>query len=151
MIITPELVGIPITGWITSGGIVTLVGLFMRRDIALRKLSSTEAGDLRDLYAKELAAVRAERGQDREEALRVEKHLRDMVEMSDKRHEECEIARRDMRAEMDDMHAEINGLKRQIPAASADKLLVLEGRPSETAPLAAASASRVKTITENGK
>lgn len=144
-----ELFGIPITGWITSGGIITLVGLWWRRDVALRKISSSEAGDLRDLYAKELAAVRAERAQDREEALNVEKHLRDMVNQSDKRHEECEAARQLMRKEMDEMHDEIAGLKRQIPAASADKLLVMDGRsPSEIAPHAAASAERVKRITE---
>lgn len=147
-----ELFGIPITGWITSSGILALVGLFLRRDIALRKLSSTEAGDLRDLYAKELAAVRAERGQDREEALRVELHLRQMVDQSDRRHEECEISRRLMRTEMDEMHSEIAGLKRQVPAVSADTLTVLEGRrPSEVAPHAAASAERVRKITEGDK
>lgn len=147
-----EIFGIPITGWISSGGIIALVGLWFRRDIALRKLSSTEAGDLRDLYAKELAAVRTERAQDREEALKVEVHLRKMVEMSDKRHEECEEARQAMRKEMDEMHNEIAGLKRQIPVASADKLMVLDGRlPSEAAPHAAASAERIKNYAEGDK
>lgn len=145
-----ELFGIPITGWITSGGIIALVGLWWRRDVALRKISSTEAGDLRDLYAKELAALRKERTQDREDALTVEKHLREMVDMSDKRHAECEVSRQEMRQEMDKMHAEIAGLKRQVPAVSADKLLVLEG-VSEVAPHAAASAERVKKITETDK
>lgn len=144
-----ELFGIPITGWITSGGIITLVGLWWRRDIALRKISQSEAGDLRDSYAEELKAVRAERAQDRKDALGVEKHLREMVDQSDKRHEECEISRRNMRIEMDEMHAEIAGLKRQVPAVSADKLLMMEGA-SELAPHAAASAERVRDITGNG-
>lgn len=136
---------------ITASGIISLVGLWWRRDVALRKISSSEAGDLRDLYAAELAAVRAERAQDREDALTVEKHLRQIINESDRRHEECEAMRRTMRTEMDAMHDEIAGLKRQIPAASADKLLIMEGngiKPSEAAPHAAASAERVKRLTE---
>jgi hypothetical protein len=136
---------------LSTGGIVTLVGLWWRRDIALRKISSSEAGDLRDHYAKELAEVRSQRLLDRQEFLKIEKHLRGMIEDSDRRHEECETARRAMRIEMDNMHAELEGLKRQVPVASADKLLVLEGngqKPSDIAPHAAASAGRVKRIGE---
>lgn len=139
---------------ITASGIVSLVGLWWRRDVALRKIASSEAGDLRDAYAKELAAVRSERQHDREQALVLEKYLRGMIEDSDRRHEECETARRAMRNEMDGMHDEIRGLKRQIPDISADRLVLLEGsrvKPSDTAPYAAASAARVKSITENGK
>lgn len=152
MISPLEILGIPITGWLTSGGIFTLVGLWWRRDIALRKISSSEAGDLRDHYAEELAAVRKERMTDREEFLRIEKYMREMIDASDAKHRECEDARQKMRVEMDTMHEEIAGLRRQVPIASADTLLVLEGsKPSEAAPHAAASAERVKKIVENGK
>lgn len=139
-----ELFGIPITGWISASSLLALVGLFLRRDIALRKISSSEAGDLRDHYASELAEVRSQRLQDREEFLKIEKHMRGLIEDSDRRHEECEDARRLMRTEMNGMHDEIAGLKRQIPVASADRLILLEGRPSAVAPHAAASAARVK-------
>ncbi len=132
---------------LSTSGIITLVGLWWRRDIALRKLASSEAGDLRDSYAAELAAVRAERNLDRENAIKVEKHLRGLIEDGDRRHEECEISRRNMRKEMDEMHEEIAGLKRQVPIASADQLLIMEGA-AEHAPHAAASAERVKEIGE---
>lgn len=128
----------------------TALGVILKYRLGMRKLAVGEAGDQRDDYAAELAALRAERRQDREDALKIEKHLRTMIEESDRRHEECEAARREMRIEMDGMHAEIAGLKRQVPEVSADKLLVLEGngKPSDTAPHAVASAGRVKKIAE---
>jgi chromosome segregation ATPase len=149
-----EFLGIPITGWISSAGIVTLVGLFFRRDVALRKISSSEAGDLRDHYAEELKALREKLNSQEQHFTSMEKHWREMLEASDHRHEECEKARQAMRRELSDMHDEIAGLKRQISITSANKLIELEGngapRPSEVAPHATASAARVKDIAKNG-
>lgn len=141
--IAPDLVG-TVPQWLTGGGVFALVGLWWKRDVALRKISSSEAGDLRDHYAGELAAVRKERLQDREEFLKLEKHLRTIIEESDRRHSECESARQVMRREMGAMQDEIAGLKRQVPKASADQLLILEGRPSEVAPHSTAAARRIK-------
>lgn len=148
----PDLAG-TVPQWLTGGGVFALVGLWWRRDIALRKISSSEAGDLRDHYAEELGSVRLERVSDREEALKVERHLREMIQLSDRRHEECENARVEDRKERARMQEDIDGLKRQVPEASANMLLVLEGngKPSEVAPHAAASAERVKKITGDGK
>lgn len=128
----------------------TALGAILHYRLGMRKLTVEDEADQRDDYAVELAALRNERRQDREDALKIEKHLRDMIELSDTRHAECEDSRRAMRVEVDEMHAEIAGLKRQIPEVSADALLKLEGngKPSETAPHAAAAAARVKKITE---
>jgi hypothetical protein len=134
--------------WLAIGPLLTLVGLWWRRDVALRKISSSEAGDLRDHYAEELKSVRLERIQDRAEALKVEKHLREMIQLSDHRHEECEKARIIDRGERAHMQAEIDGLKLQIPRLSADALLILEKsgsvKPSEIAPHSTAAAKRLK-------
>jgi hypothetical protein len=119
---------------ISASGIVTLVGLWWRRDIALRKLSTGEAGDIRDHYAKELT------------------RYADEVERVIRRQLECETRERALRDRVMTLEDEITGLKRQIAERSADRLMVLDGRtPSESAPHAAASAERVKKIVENGK
>lgn len=64
---------------------------------------------------------------------------------------DCEADKTMMRREINAMHDEISGLKRQISNYSADRMIVMEGRhcPSDIAPEAAASARRVKDITEN--
>lgn len=142
----------------TFAAVLTFVikwrGQTIDKDETLREHYAKLDTEIRDHYAKQVAELRAERAADSAEYAKVEKHLRDMCADSDRRHEECEANRRAMRKEMDGMHDEIRGLKRQIPEASANKLLVMEGspgpKPSDTAPDAAASAVRVKRITENG-
>lgn len=71
---------------------------------------------------------------------------------SDRRHEECEDAKRGLRAELDEMHEEMRGLKRQISQYSADKLIILEERgcPSDKAPHSVESARRVRGMTGEG-
>jgi len=154
-----EVLGIPITGWISSAGILSLVGLFLRRDVALRKLSHTEAADLRDSYAAELAGVRAERVEDRrrhqeervedrDAYMRLEKHMRDMLGMSDQRHKECEDDRKAMRQHVTKLEQDITGLNRKIIEYSAERAVSLD--PSRT-PHASASAERVRDITNGDK
>jgi hypothetical protein len=137
-----------VTRLLSTSGIIGLLGLWWRRDIALRKISAGEAGDLRDHYAAELAEVRSQRLQDREEFLKIEKHLRDMISAADDRQVECDRDRRQMRKEIDGLHSELAGVRRQIPGLSADKVVLL-GDP-ERAPHAVASAPRVKSIVESG-
>jgi hypothetical protein len=146
----PDLLG-TVPQWLTGGGVFALVGLWWKRDVALRKISSGEAGDLRDHYAEELSSIRSERAQDRTDALKVETHLREMIELSDRRHAECEAARVVDRQERTKMQDDIDGLKRQIPQVSTDRLLVLEGKPSEIAPHSTAAAKRLKENGEGGK
>lgn len=140
----------------------TALGVVLRYKLGRQKIAAADEADIRDHYAEELAAVRAERLLDRENWMRLEKHLREALSLSDRRHAECEAARQSLRQELDEMHRdrqkdreEIDGMKIQLKRYSADTLLVLEGsgeKPSEVAPHATASAPRVKKITEdNGK
>jgi hypothetical protein len=135
---------------LSTGGIVTLVGLWWRRDIALRKIASSEAGDLRDDYAVELAAVRNERHKDRLDFLEIERHLRDLIRSSDARHAECEEARQEMRLEMNRMHDEIAGLKSQLRMVSTDRVVELGPGEGPSAPHARAAATRMKDRLEGG-
>lgn len=132
----------------------TLVGVFLRYRLGLKKLASGDVADIRDHYAKEVSALRAKLNDQEGHFRSMEKHWREMLENSDRRHEECEKARAELRAELEDLHSEIRGLRDQIRRYSADTLLILEGAtglPSIKAPEAVASAERVKRITEGDK
>jgi hypothetical protein len=137
---SPDFLG-TLPGWITAAstttGVVTIIVTFLRRGVSLKGLRNADEADIRDHYAQEVEALRGQ-------LLSMERHYREMLEKSDRRHEECEAARSAMRQEID-------GLKRQIPGLSADRLLILEqnGPPSEIAPHSFAAAKRIKG--ENGK
>jgi hypothetical protein len=132
-----ELLG-TIPQWLTALGIGSFLIALLRRDVQVRGLRNTDQADIRDHYAQEVAALR-------DQLLTMEQHYRNMLEQSDKRHDECEVARSQMRAELD-------GLKRQMAAASADRLLVLEERtcPSDVAPHSTAAAKRIKGSEDEG-
>jgi len=49
-----------------------------------------------------------------------------------------------MRHEMESMHDEIRGLKRQIVDKSSEDLLILEAKVNEIAPLSISAAKRIK-------
>lgn len=135
--VTPEFLG-TLPGWITAAstttGVVTLVVAFWRRGVSLRTLSNEANADIRDHYAEEVGAMRAQ-------LFAMERHYREMLEQSDRRHEECEAARVQMRTEID-------GLKRQLVSASTDRVLRMEEGPPT--PLALDAAHRVKKIIEDG-
>lgn len=137
-----------VTAVSASGLFVSMLGILAKLMLGKGQLINASEADIRDHYAEELAALRKERADDKAEFARVERHLRDMASESDRRHSECESARAEDRRERSRMQDEIDGLKRQVPELSADKLMRLEGKPSEIAPHAAASAERVKKITE---
>jgi predicted RNase H-like nuclease (RuvC/YqgF family) len=158
-VITPDFIG-TLPGWITAAstttGVAAIIIAFFRRGVSLKGLQNAAEADIRDHYADEVKALREKL--DRQEAhfRTLEKHLREMIDASDKRaeesdrrHGECEQARRELRGEIDEMHKELTGLHRQITEQSADKLLILEqrGKPSEVAPHSTAAAKRLK---ENG-
>lgn len=144
-------------GWITAAssttGVAAIIIAFFRRGVSLKGLKNADDADIRDHYALEVAAMREKL--DRQEAhfRTLEKHLREMLETSDKRadesdrrHEECERARQEMRREMDALHSEIRGLHDKIRSYSTDSLLMLEqrGKPGEVAPHSVAAAKRIK-------
>lgn len=108
-----------IRGWLGTGGIITLVGLWWRRDIQMRKLKNDDEADIRDHYAAELVALR-------EKLMDMERHYREMLERSDKRHEECQRDREDMRCKMNEQAMELEGLRRKVAMISQDRFTVLE-------------------------
>lgn len=113
---------------LSAGGIVTLVGLWWRRDVALRKISSSEAGDIRDHYAAEV------------------KRYSEEMDRVVARQLACEQREQALRERVMTLEEDIRGLHRQIARYSSDQLVVLE---EGNAPAAAASAERVRKIVED--
>lgn len=146
--IPQEVLG-TIPGWITSAGIVTILGVVLRYRLGWRKQTLGDDADIRDHYAQEVAALRGKLDGQGAHFLSLEKHWRDILEGSDRRHQECEEARQAMRREINKMHEEIAGLRTQIRAASTDRVLRMEEDPPP-APHARAAAKRVKNIIEDG-
>lgn len=137
--ILPQILG-TIPGWITAGGVVTILGIVLKHHLGLRRLKieadqvevtgrgirNADEADIRDHYAEEVRQLRerldrqAERHRltitDVEDRARqivsdIEERSRKAIEESDRRHEECEQARREMRREVDDLREEIRGLR----------------------------------------
>jgi biopolymer transport protein ExbB/TolQ len=140
----PFLGSVP--AWITAGGVATLVWVVINGGLGWRKLRNADESDIRDHYADEVKALREKLNRQEQHFMALETHWREMVDASDRRHEECEAARQTLRVELSAMHDEIAGLKRQIAASSADTVIRLGD-----APLAQESAERVKKITDNDK
>jgi hypothetical protein len=136
--VTPDFLG-TLPGWITAAstitGVVTIIVAWWRRGISLQRLSNESEADIRDHYADEVGALRTQ-------LLTLERHYREMLEQSDRRHAECEVARQEIRTELE-------GLKSQIRLASTDRVLRMESDPPP-APHARAAAHRVKKIIEGG-
>jgi predicted nucleic acid-binding Zn-ribbon protein len=161
-----------------QGGIfaiaVAFFALYIRREVSLRKLSVeaqqvevnaqtaeyADRADRRDHFAEEMAALRdnikdlrkelhdTERDC-RQELLAQQMQFRKALEQSDRRHEECEVARVALREELTEMHEEIAGLRVQVRMASTDRLVVLGDKAT---PHSKAAGERVKKIDEgNGE
>lgn len=125
----------------------TLLGVLLRYRLGVKKLVSDETGDIRDHLAGEIKALRGELNLQETNFREVEKHLREMLTVSDKRHAACEQAREENRNEIMGLHREIDaqrneieGLKRQIARYSADHMIEVTDAPHATA-----SAERVIT------
>jgi small-conductance mechanosensitive channel len=126
----------------------TLLGVILRYRLGVRKMALGEEANIRDHYAGEVAALRAEINQQERNFREVETHLRGLLAASDRRHEECEAARADSRREIEGLHREIEGMRRQMVRYSAEGVLVLsEQKPSA---LVEEAARRVKGIVEEG-
>lgn len=127
----------------------TALGVVLRYKLGLRKLALADETSIRDHYAAEVSALRAELNQQERNFREVETHLRALLGASDRRHEECEQARADSRREVEALHREIDGMRRQIVRYSAEGVLVLSEQQPSAAVLAAAE--RVKKITGDDK
>lgn len=123
----------------------TALGVVLRYKLGMRKLALADEADIRDHYAQEVARYVEKLAAQEKHFLDVEKHLRELIAISDRRHEECEAARSEDRRQRIAMQDEIDGMKRQILRYSAEGVLVMSEQPSEKV---AAAAERVKKITD---
>lgn len=136
--------------WIAAASTVTgLVWAFLRFGLGWRKQGFDNDADIRDHYAQEVAALRGKLDGQEAHFLSLEAHWRTILEGSDRRHQECEDARQQLRSELSKMHEEIAGLKSQIRAASTDRVLRMEDDPP-AAPHSRAAAKRVRDVMEGG-
>lgn len=132
-----------VVGILLGGGALGIVLRYINRRA---EIHNQDEANIRDHYAGELKALREKLDSQEEHFRAMEKHWREMLEASDRRHQECEEARQALRREIDKMHAELTGLKRQISEYSADKMIELVERscPAQDAPHSVAAAKRVK-------
>lgn len=162
-------------GWITavstSTGVVTLITMYWRRGIAIRKLGiekaiadNVDAADIRDHYADEVQKLR-DRLDKQAESFRgrldeIDGHYRDIISKLEQRyteaskaaqirHEECMADRDKLRNEVSILRNEINGLVRVITQASIDRVIALGDDVSDEIKEAAARAQAY--IAEEGK
>lgn len=119
----------------------TLLGVILRYRLGVRKMALGEESSIRDHYAGEVAALRAELNQQEKNFRDVETHLRGLLNASDKRHEECEAARAINRREIEGLYKEIEGMRRQIVRYSAEGVLMLTEQ--RVSPLVQDAAKRV--------
>ena len=126
-----QFLGGTIPQWITAGALISLLGVVLKYRLGLRKIIQVDSADIRDHYA-----------------LEVERLVKRVADAEARQHE-CEEREGRLRNRVRELEDMVDGLKRQLIAYSADKLLVMEGtKPSDIAPEATASASRVKSHTE---
>lgn len=130
-------------GWITSAGVVGLLGLLLRYqlgrqklqidaaqvDINAQQIANTDEADIRDHYAEEVKELRAAlkeqsaRHQQRENEM--DDRYRRLLQESEARHEECQTQRRELRHDMDRLLDEMAGLRRTIVQYSAEGVVRL--------------------------
>lgn len=120
----------------------TALGVILKYRLGAKKLAYADEADIRDHYAAEVERLVEKMDAREKHFLEVEKHLRELIATSDRRHEECELARHDDRRERLRMQDEIDGMKRQILRYSAEGVLTL----SEASPKVKAAAKRVRKI-----
>jgi dsDNA-specific endonuclease/ATPase MutS2 len=74
---------------------------------------------LREDMGRELGALR-------KQLLELERHYRDMLRESDRRHEECQTDRTRLQERVRHLENEVNGLHRQIARYSSERVLELD-------------------------
>jgi hypothetical protein len=142
---SPDLLG-TIPSWITSAGILTMLGLLLRWQIQNRQIGAGDTANIRDHYAKEVASLRAslhsQANQFRQDLDAMDKRYRDIIAASEERHEECQADRDKLRQEVGILRDEINGLVRVITQASIDRVVMLGENVPEDIKAAAARAQQ---------
>lgn len=87
-------------------------------------IRNADTADIRDHYAAEVTQLRAQ-------LVTLEKHYREMLLASDRRHAECEQARTEMRGRISELEDHVRGLEAQMRRYSSDTVLKLAGEPSD--------------------
>lgn len=121
----------------------TALGVVLRYKLGVKRLTNENEADIRDHYAAELERLVGKMDAREKHFLDVERHLRELIATSDKRHEECELARSEDRRERAKMQDEIDGMKRQILRYSAEGVLMLSEQPSDAVSRAAKRVSKI--------
>lgn len=125
-LIPPDLLG-TIPGWITSIGIGTIVVTLLRRDVQIKGQKATAEEAIRDHYAEELTALRAQRAEDLRVAIlqREEdsKRWKEALEHSEAQHDICLKDRDTLRTRLRKVEDDLEGLYRTLIATSADRVI----------------------------
>ena len=147
--INPDIAG-TLPQWIAALSGAGIFAALLRFGLGWRGQTLGSDENIRTHYAEEIKRLTSkldERHEEyRQEMQSLESHYRAMIEDSDRRHEECQVDREKLRREMNDMHDEIAGLKRQIARYSADRMVLLGDDPYS--PEARKSAPRVRRIVD---
>lgn len=128
--------------WLTFGGVVGIIAILAKlyigkrgADTAEKKVDAEVAAELRDDYAKEVAALRDERRRDNDshrkeiESLK-DSHRKDMQDM-ERRNLECDKDRDQLRDKVDALRDYADGLYRVILQNSAAGVIALGDFPSD--------------------
>lgn len=161
-----EILG-TIPGWITSAGVLSLLGLYFRFYTQNRKLSLDGDAKLRDHYAqeverlrefsaKEIAALREQLAkqatQFREDLQNLENRYRRMLDEAEERHDSCIADRDGLRKRVAELEDDWRGLLRVVTQASIDKVLMIPGLSDDMPGDMRDMAERVEQIIhESGK
>lgn len=112
----------PFTGtlaqWITSAGIVALIGILLRNQQINRKLTYDEGGNLRTHTGVELSSLREQIIKMGEHHLEREREIDDrwrlLLKESEDRHAECQRQREELGEKVAKIGEELTGAKRQF-------------------------------------
>jgi tRNA(Met) C34 N-acetyltransferase TmcA len=115
--IPQELLG-TIPGWITSGGIITIVVTLLKRNVKIRELDDKKENDVRDFNEQRDVDLR--------------QHYAEELGRVITRQHECEAREHELRKRVEELEHDILGLLSIIRQASADKVMLLTPAASET-------------------
>lgn len=112
----------PFTGtlaqWITSAGIIALIGILLRNQQINRKMTHDESGNLRTHTGVELGSLREQIIKMGEHHLEREREIDDrwrlLLKESEDRHAECQRQREELGAKVSALGEELTGTKRQF-------------------------------------
>jgi len=152
-------------GWITSAGVLSILGIIVRWHLGQRKLQieaqqvevnalgvrNTDEADIRDHYAEEVKQLREQlNGQGerhRNQILAIEQRHREQMDAAERRHDDCVKIREELRDQVSALKDLVAGLRRVIVQASASQAISIAGtKPGEVPEDILAAALRVEEV-----